>query len=193
MRFLKLAAALFVALAVTACSPSKFLAYDGPEVTRIVVFKGDRKMMLLHHDEVLATHQIDLGFSPEGHKTVEGDGRTPEGRYFIDRRNPNSQFHLSLGISYPHPEDIERARELNARPGGDIFIHGETRRGFLGIFGGTDKDWTAGCIAVTNREMEKIYSMVREGTTIDIYPWSSSEGWTPEPVTSVHQILPPDS
>ena len=81
---------------LTACT-SKFKRYDGPEVTSVVVNKGARNMYLLHHDKVLEDYPIRLGFAPEGHKQVEGDGKTPEGLYYIDRRNPNSQFHLSLG------------------------------------------------------------------------------------------------
>lgn len=170
MRYFKVLLAFALVIGLAACSPSKFKTYDGPEVTRIVVFKEDRIMQLMHNDEVLKRYRVDLGFTPAGHKQIQGDGRTPEGRYFIDRRNPNSAFHLSLGISYPDPEDIERARELNKSPGGDIFIHGNTRRGFLGLFGGTRDDWTAGCIAITDREMEKVYAMVQTGTVIDIYP-----------------------
>lgn len=157
---------LFVAIgvALTACS-SKFRTYNGPEVTRIVVMKDARKMYLFHHDRVLRSYDIDLGFAPAGPKQFEGDGKTPEGRYFIDRRNPNSKFHLSLGISYPNAADIEAAREAGKSPGGDIFIHGQ----------GTpvsrlQQDWTWGCISVKNREMEMIYAMVRDGTVIDIYP-----------------------
>lgn len=152
-------------VALGACSPSKFKRYDGPEVTYVVVNKGERKMMLLHHDRVLENYKIRLGFAPIGHKEIEGDGRTPEGIYLIDRRNPNSDFHLSLGISYPNAEDIARARAMGKSPGGDIFIHGQKipfRR---------DKgDWTWGCIAVKNREIEDIYAMVRNGTPIQINP-----------------------
>jgi lipoprotein-anchoring transpeptidase ErfK/SrfK len=101
---------------------------------------------------------------PKGHKRMRGDGRTPEGRYIVDRRNPKSQFHLSVGISYPDAEDIARARARGVDPGGDIFIHGAPngqRRPPRG-------DWTAGCIAVKNREIEEIYSMVATGTVVDI-------------------------
>ena len=114
---------------------------------------------------MLETFEFELGFrAPRGHKTFEGDGRTPEGYYFIDRRNPNSEFHLSLGISYPDAEDLARALEMELDPGGDIFIHGTPQ-----MFRGKD-DWTAGCIAVSNRDMEKIYAMVQTGTRIAIYP-----------------------
>ena len=164
MKMTRVALALSILLALTACS-SKFKTYDGPAVTRIVVMKSDRKMYLFHNDQILSAHQIDLGFAPAGPKQFEGDGRTPEGRYFIDRRNPDSSFHLSLGISYPNAADIEAARAAGKPPGGDIFIHGKAKpmqkRG---------TDWTAGCISVSNREIERIYAMVRDGTVIDIFP-----------------------
>ncbi len=164
MKALKSIVILALVIGLSGCA-SKFRSYNGPEVTRIVVMKNARKMYLFHHDQVLAEHRIDLGFAPEGAKAFEGDGKTPEGRYFIDRRNPNSSFHLSLGISYPNAEDIAAARAAGKSPGGDIFIHGKAKplqkRG---------EDWTAGCISVSNREIEKIYAMVRNGTVIDIYP-----------------------
>ena len=150
--------------ATLAAGCSRFVHYDGPQVTRIAVHKGERMMFLMHHEEVLAAYEIELGFAPEGNKFVEGDGRTPEGRYYIDRENPNSDYYLSLGISYPNDQDRAEAAKLGQSPGGDIFIHGTTRP-FRNI-----DDWTAGCIAVTNREMRQIYAMVGLGTVIDIYP-----------------------
>ena len=164
MRFLRITLLLSLVLALGACS-SKFKRYYGPEVTRVVVYKGERKMHLLHYNEVLESYDIDLGFAPAGHKFEEGDGRTPEGRYTIDRRNPDSSFHLSIGISYPNERDVEVAREAGVSPGGDIFIHGAPRP-----FDRKGPDWTAGCISVTNKEMEWIYAMVKDGTVIDIYP-----------------------
>ncbi len=151
-------------LALGGCA-SKFRRYDGPEVTRVVVVKGDRRLYLLNGDTVLKAYAIDLGFQPRGGKRVEGDGKTPEGSYIIDRRNPESQYHLSLGISYPNAADIARARALGEPPGGDIFIHGSSGR-----LGPRGTDWTYGCIAVTDREIEEIYAMVRDGTQIDIHP-----------------------
>lgn len=156
---------LVLAAGLSGCA-SKFRSYDGPEVTRVVVMKQQRQMYLMHHDTLLKAYAIDLGFAPAGHKQFEGDGRTPEGRYYIDRRNPDSDWHLSLGISYPNELDREFASTMGKSPGGDIFIHGGTRSGF----NSTGRDWTAGCIAVKNREMEEIYAMVREGTPIDIFP-----------------------
>lgn len=153
------------ALALSGCA-SKFQTYDGPEVTRIVVMKSSLRMYLMHDAEVLRGYDIDLGFAPVGPKRVKGDGKTPEGRYRIDRRNPNSSFHLSLGISYPNTADVARARALGQSPGGDIFIHGQPNA----MRPRTGENWTAGCIAVTNREMEEIYAMVTLDTPIDIYP-----------------------
>lgn len=150
-------------VALAGCSSSKFKRYSGPEVTYVVVEKEDRRMYLLHHDKVLEEYRIKLGFAPIGHKTFEGDGRTPEGRYTIDRRNPNSRFHLSLGISYPNDDDRAAARALGKPPGGDIFIHGQEHPKKK------DKgDWTWGCISVTNKQMEDVYAMVRDGTPIQI-------------------------
>lgn len=150
-------------VALGACGGSKFKRYDGPEVTYVVVNKGERKMMLLHYDRVLEDYKVKLGFAPIGHKQIEGDGRTPEGIYRINRRNPNSDFHLSLGISYPNRDDVARAESMGKSPGGDIFIHGQK------IPFKRDKgDWTWGCIAVTNRQIEQIYAMVGDGVPIQI-------------------------
>lgn len=146
------------------CS-SKFRSYDGPEVTRVLIYKESRTMYLMHHEEVLKTYNVGLGFEPLGHKEIKGDGKTPEGDYRVDRRNPNSEFHLSIGINYPNAEDRAYAKSIGKEPGGDIFIHG---RPWKYRSGGAD--WTAGCVAVTNNEMEEVYSMVRTGTLVSIYP-----------------------
>lgn len=148
------------------CASGRSKPYDGPQVTRVLVFKEMRSLYLMHEQDTLKHYTVDLGFAPEKHKEVEGDGRTPEGHYLIDRRNPDSDFYLSLGISYPNARDIARARALGKSPGGDIFIHGDPKlmRRLKG------NDWTAGCIAVTNQEMYEIYTMVAVGTPISIYP-----------------------
>lgn len=164
MRGLRCVLLLVVALGLSACG-SKFRTYDGPEVTRVEVHKADRKMYLVHQTEVLEAYDIKLGFNPVGHKQVEGDGKTPEGAYRISHKNPRSRFHLSLGVSYPNENDVEVARALGMSAGGDIMIHGHS------YFRGRNKnDWTAGCIAVRNREMEDIYAMVQPGTPILILP-----------------------
>lgn len=152
-------------ITVSSCGDSKIRTYDGPQVTRLVLFKDARVLQLMHADKVLKRYDVGLGFAPAGHKQVEGDGRTPEGHYYVDRRNPNSRFHLSLGISYPNARDVEVARALGKRPGGDIFIHGRGKNAPEGAKG----DWTWGCVAVQDREMEEMYAMVRDGTPITIY------------------------
>ncbi len=167
MKRRNLIAGVAAAAVMGGCSQGKFKRYRGPEVTYIVVNKEARKMYLFHNEKVLKEYVIDLGFEPRGDKKIEGDGKTPEGQYFIDRRNPNSKFYLSLGISYPNAADLAEAARLGKSPGGDIFIHGESnpfkrRKG--------EGDWTWGCIAVTNREMEDVYAMVRNGTPIQINP-----------------------
>ena len=133
-------------------------------VNQIVVNKGRREMLLLYGESVLRRYSIALGPNPAGHKVQEGDGRTPEGRYTIDRRNPKSAYHISLHISYPNEQDRERARELGVDPGGDIMIHG--------LRNGTPMrtDWTRGCIAVTDEEMDEIWDLVADGTPIQIDP-----------------------
>ncbi|MBE1296758.1 MAG: L,D-transpeptidase family protein [Rhodobacteraceae bacterium] len=161
-------AASSLALAGGSQADSKFKAYNGPEVTSIVVNKGARKMYLLNNEEVLRSYDVDLGFAPVGPKRVEGDGKTPEGTYLIDRRNPNSSFHLSVGISYPNSTDVALAQSMGKKPGGEIFIHGEPndhkdRKRALRV-----RDWTAGCIAVKNHEIEEVYAMVRTGTLITL-------------------------
>lgn len=162
MQVLRVLTVLLAISLVAGCS-SKFRSYNGPPVTKVIVEKEARKMYLLSGTRILKSYDIGLGFAPAGHKAFEGDGRTPEGNYIIDRRNPNSEFHLSIGINYPSEEDIKRAKALGKDPGGDIFIHGRPMK-YLG--GG--RDWTEGCISVTNREMEDIYAMVRNGTPISI-------------------------
>ncbi|MEY8838479.1 murein L,D-transpeptidase family protein [Cribrihabitans sp. XS_ASV171] len=154
-------------LGLSACS-SKFRTYNGPPVTSVVVNKGSRRMYLLHNAEVLKEYTVDLGFAPYGHKTTRGDGRTPEGTYRIDRRNPNSSFHLSVGIDYPNAIDVAQARAAGRNPGGDIFIHGEPNDRADRKRARKVKDWTAGCIAVRNREIEEIYAMVLTGTPVTL-------------------------
>ena len=159
-------------IAVAGCSQaeSKLKSYSGPEVTSIVVNKGARKMYLLNSEQVLREYEVDLGFAPEGPKRVEGDGKTPEGSYRIDRRNPNSSFHLSVGISYPNADDVAHANSMGKKAGGEIFIHGEPNDHKDRKRAARVKDWTAGCIAVKNHEIEEVYAMVQPGTVISLRP-----------------------
>ena len=126
-----------------------------------MVSKKKREMTLLRGESVLRTYRIALGREPVGPKRREGDGRTPEGRYTIDRRNARSKYHLSLHISYPDAADVARAREAGVDAGGDIMIHGQ-RDGVVRMEG----DWTQGCIAVTDEEMDEIWGLVGEGTAV---------------------------
>ncbi|SHJ85377.1 L,D-transpeptidase catalytic domain [Shimia gijangensis] len=163
MRWIGIALVAVMLTGLAGCS-SKFKTYDGPEVTRVLIYKENRKMYLMHNEEVLKAYDVGLGFAPEGDKTVRGDGRTPEGDYRVDRRNPNSEFHLSIGIDYPNAEDRAYARSIGKDPGGDIFIHGRPWKYRKG-----GEDWTAGCVAVTNSEIEDVYSMIKVGTLVSIY------------------------
>ncbi|MEM6636875.1 MAG: L,D-transpeptidase family protein [Pseudomonadota bacterium] len=142
--------------------------YTGAEVTSVQVLKERRHLYLMHDRSVLRAYEVDLGFSADGPKQFEGDGRTPEGDYYIDRRNPESSFYLSLGISYPDASDVAFARSQGRSPGGDIFIHGVRGRRGEKPRPPTRPDWTAGCIAVTNDQMREIYWMVAVGTPIRI-------------------------
>ena len=144
----------------------RILKYTGPEITQILVDKSKRKMYLMNGDKTIKKFKINLGFDPRGHKEQQGDGRTPEGLYFIDRHNYYSKYFLSIGINYPNAKDILNANLMGVDPGGDIFIHGGPR--YKGEY--TKRDWTAGCISVSDKDMLSIYSMVKVGTPILIKP-----------------------
>lgn len=140
-----------------------------PQARYIHVSKSKREMVLLDEkQEVIKKYNIALGFDPLGHKTREGDGKTPEGIYTIGYKNPKSRFFKSLHISYPNATDYAVARTLGYKPGGDIVIHGvgnSTRARDYNY-----RDWTWGCIAVRDHEMAQIYNMVQAGTPILIEP-----------------------
>jgi murein L,D-transpeptidase YafK len=141
-----------------------------PQANKIVIVKSRRTMTLLSGDKVLKTYKVALGTVPVGPKRAEGDHKTPEGEYIIDAKNPWSQFHLSLHISYPSAADQQRARKLNVRPGGAIMIHGLARPfAYLGPLH-RQTDWTDGCVAVTNAEIEEIWKLVPVGTRVEIRP-----------------------
>lgn len=152
-------------LAACGGDSSKFRRYSGPQITQIQVFKSKRRMYLLSGTEVVADYKVALGGNPVGKKRFEGDGKTPEGVYHITQHNPRSAYHLSLRVSYPNSEDRAYAEAAGKEPGGDIMIHGRA-----GKNKGRGKDWTAGCIAVKDDEIEEIYAMVRNGTPIVIFP-----------------------
>lgn len=137
---------------------------------RVVVFKSQRELRLMRKGELLKMYKISLGGNPIGPKERQGDSRTPEGLYAISGRNAGSRFHLSLRISYPRPEQSAEAKKAGRNPGGDIFIHGLPNGwGSIGK-GHLLKDWTDGCIALTNPEIEEIWRAVPNGTVVEIKP-----------------------
>jgi murein L,D-transpeptidase YafK len=138
------------------------------EIDRIVIEKAARRMQLIQDGKPVRTYRIALGFTPEGDKQRQGDGKTPEGEFTIDRRNDESAFHLSIGLDYPQPDDVARAAKVGYSPGGDIFIHGQPNAlpDGLKIKG----DWTAGCIALTNAEMREVWAVTPVGTRVEIRP-----------------------
>ena len=156
-----------VLLLLAGCAPVQ----QGPPVGKadfVLVDKSDRTLTLYRAGAELKTYRgIAFGDQPHGHKRYEGDERTPEGRYQIDTRNPASAYHLSLRISYPGPEDRARAEAAGRDPGGDIFIHGQPNRSPIERLAG---DWTDGCIAVSNAEIEELWDAVPDGTPIEIRP-----------------------
>ncbi len=175
---------ILVALALgwLACGPTGCNPPPTP-IYRIEVFKAQRELRLYQADRIIKTYHISLGHNPKPAKEREGDGATPEGVYFICCRNPRSQFHLSLGISYPGPRDAERGFKAglisdsqrqaildahrrgttppwNTKLGGEIYIHGD----------GSNSDWTLGCIALNDKDMDELYPFVSVGTPIVIHP-----------------------
>ncbi|MDA8242137.1 MAG: L,D-transpeptidase family protein [Nitrospiraceae bacterium] len=137
---------------------------------KILIEKKERRLALISKGKVLKTYKIALGGNPNGPKERQGDNKTPEGTYVIDSRNRDSRYHLSLHISYPNEKDKKRAKELGVSPGGDVMIHG-IKNGFswVGDFH-TDVDWTKGCIAVTDKEIEEIDKLAPNGTIVEIRP-----------------------
>lgn len=146
------------------------VAADGPRIDRVLIDKSERLLTLLSGEQPMKTYPIALGAAPKGAKRFEGDQRTPEGVYTVDYRNSSSAFHLALRISYPNEADRMLALEAGQDPGGQIMIHGlKNGQGWLGARHLSD-DWTDGCIAVTNDEIEEIWSLVQLGTPVEIRP-----------------------
>jgi murein L,D-transpeptidase YafK len=142
----------------------------GVTADRVVIEKAARRLTIWRGDQSLKTYRVALGRQPIGDKVRQGDNRTPEGVFVIDRRNPNSSFHRALHVSYPDPAHSARAKQLGVDPGGDIMIHG-IRNG-LGWIGSFQRltDWTAGCVALTNPEIEELWRVVPDGTSVEIRP-----------------------
>ena len=150
--------------------PGLIQAGNFPVADLVVIEKEARKLHLLQGGEIFRTFGIALGLQPLGDKKQEGDLKTPEGRYILDRRNPNSEFFLSIGISYPDAQDRREAAALGVDPGGAIMIHGQPNVPTRSEAYYRTRDWTNGCIAVTNSDMIDIWLMTGENTPIEIRP-----------------------
>lgn len=146
-------------------------ALDGEQISKIRVYKSKRILEILTSKGVAKSYKIALGREPEGHKEVQGDGKTPEGNYTINGKNPNSAYHLNLGISYPNKSDVAHAKSLGKSAGGDIKIHGLPNKfSYLGQSIAAFGDWTEGCIALVNDDMDELFEHVKIGTPIEILP-----------------------
>ncbi|MBZ5567330.1 MAG: L,D-transpeptidase family protein [Acidobacteriia bacterium] len=172
-RYLRATVAFVVAILSAAIVVAKFHAQPLPQdarADRVLVLKSERTLTLYDGNTPLKTYLVALGRNPVGKKAQQGDHKTPEGNYILDRHNPQSRFYRSIDVSYPTPDQIADARQHGASPGGDIFIHGLPNG--LGWLGRPHRriDWTDGCIAVTDREMDEIWRAVPDGTPIEIRP-----------------------
>ncbi|MBD3785707.1 MAG: L,D-transpeptidase [Sphingomonadales bacterium] len=168
LSFVVLAGAVIVLIALRPPAPvAPQPPLVGP-VSRILVEKAARRMTVYVGAEVARVYAVRLGFAPSGDKRVQGDGRTPEGLFRIDRRNAASAYHLSLGLDYPRPADRARAAAAGVDPGGDIFLHGQPNILPAGVTLG--HDWTAGCVALSDAEIEELFAATPIGTEVEIRP-----------------------
>jgi murein L,D-transpeptidase YafK len=156
-----------VTAAIVLCST---LGIAGEKADRVVVEKTTSKLHLMRDGEVFASFRVAFGKNPKGHKERQGDGRTPEGKYTLDYKNPNSSYYKSIHISYPNSADRQHARKLGVDPGGDIMIHGQPNgkeffTAITQLF-----NWTNGCIALSNADMDRVWEAVDIPTPIEIKP-----------------------
>jgi murein L,D-transpeptidase YafK len=159
-----------VVVAIAALLSCTAFSQTPVQADRVLILKAKRTLLLYHGQQVLKTYRVALGGSPNGPKERQGDHKTPEGAYRIDAKNSKSQFHLALHVSYPNENDRARAKKLGVSPGGDIMIHGlPDKFAYLGKLH-TNYDWTEGCIAVSNAEIEEIWKLVPVGTPVEIRP-----------------------
>jgi murein L,D-transpeptidase YafK len=159
---------LAVGIVAVLCASVPNWAGDERVADHILIVKSTRTLTLLNHGQVLKTYKVALGGDPVGPKDKAGDKKTPEGEYIIDSKNPHSRFHLALHISYPNNDDRERARKLGVSPGGGVEIHElESKYAWVGSLQ-RQVNWTAGCIAVTNPEIDEIWPLVPVGTPVEI-------------------------
>lgn len=159
---------LFFLSACAAVPPSEPIRHN--KVDFVLVEKSTNKMTLMKHGDVVRVYDVAFGLNPAGHKQMRGDLRTPEGRYMIDYKNYNSKFYKSLNISYPNEFDVMRAKARGVDPGDDIVIHGMPNEvgNYLGKI--EPRNWTQGCIAVRNHEMDELFALIDVDTPIEIRP-----------------------
>lgn len=165
---------LFLCLLAVGVAAAAYLNFDplprDAVADRVLVEKSARRLTLMQNGSALKTYRVALGRAPVGPKEYEGDQRTPEGIYSIDFHKPDSDYHLALHISYPEQRDIDRAGAQGLSAGSDIMIHGlPNGRGWIGRFH-RRSDWTAGCLAVADFEIEEIYRVVPDGTPVELRP-----------------------
>ena len=161
---------LFLLALIVLLAPDLTQASEFPVADRVVIEKGARLLHLMHNGEAFRTFKIALGIRPVGDKKSEGDFKTPEGKYTLDHRNPNSEFFLSIHVSYPDSVDRREAAKRGVEPGGAIMIHGQPNEPSRSETYYRTRDWTNGCIAVSNSDMIDIWLMTGENTPIEIRP-----------------------
>lgn len=152
---------LIMALASASCATRK--------ADKVVVNKAESKLYVMKQGKPLKVYNVAFGSNPVGHKEQEGDGRTPEGQYHLDFKNPKSKFYKSIRVSYPNAYDVASAEARGVKPGGDIMIHGQPNGTASALAKARQRsNWTEGCIAVTNHEMDHLWRMIDVGTPIEI-------------------------
>ena len=161
---------IFALALIALLAPEFMQAREFPVADHVIIEKGARQLHLMQGGEVFRTFEIALGIRPVGDKKREGDFKTPEGKYTLDRRNPNSDFFLSIHVSYPNSADRREAAELGFSPGGAIMIHGQPNVPTRSEAYYRTQDWTNGCVAVSNSDMIDIWLMTGENTPIEIRP-----------------------
>jgi murein L,D-transpeptidase YafK len=167
---------LLASLAAAGCGKKQSITPDAPPgdtlrvVDRVVVRKAERKLLLMHGNDILRSYHVELGSNPTGQKEQAGDSRTPEGTYNLERHNPQSEYFLSIQVSYPNQTDIERARAHHRDAGSLIMIHGMPNNLKHAPQAYESHDWTDGCIAVSNADMAEIWTLTPNNVRIDILP-----------------------
>lgn len=146
------------------------MAFSAERADRVVVVKSEGKLYLYKAKHVLASYPVVFGAQPKGHKQQQGDERTPEGRYYLDFKKPDTAYHRAIHISYPNTRDVESARKRGVDPGGSVMIHGQKNGFAWASFITQQFNWTHGCIALNNADMDAVWEAIEAGTPIDIKP-----------------------